>query len=220
MVAFHRDALGLEVLRRFGGDIAFLRVADGFGGHTQIVGLFRDGMPSNFRRREWAGHEPARTTLHHFALSIPLDEYAPALAHFGRLGVEADTATHPWVGWRSIYVRDPEDNTVELVRFDPAVLDETAGGWPRGEGAAPPDDARASSHTAVARSSFTSGSPASPAGSRRSPPRRWPTPPAERGCRTWPARPARVIGLISGPRNRDGGRQPWYSAWPDWLRDG
>lgn len=121
MIAFYTRVLGLDLLRRFSDDIAFLRVAEGFGGHTQIVGFFRDRMPSNFRRREWAGHDPARTTLHHFALAIGRNDYDAALAHLARLGIETDTAIHSWIGWRSIYLRDPEDNTIELVCFDPTI---------------------------------------------------------------------------------------------------
>ncbi len=121
MIAFYRRVLGLELLRRLSDELAFLRVAEGFGGHTQILGFFRDHMPSNFRRREWAGHDPLRTTLHHFALEIGREEYDNALAHFARLGVATDAAIHTWIGWRSIYLRDPEDNTIELVCFDPAI---------------------------------------------------------------------------------------------------
>lgn len=118
MIAFYHDVLGLELLKRFGDDIAFMRVADGYGGHVQVVGFFRKEMPSTFRRREWRGHEPGHTTLHHFALEIPREEYDSALAHLARLGIAVDTAVHSWIGWRSIYLRDPEDNTVELVCFD------------------------------------------------------------------------------------------------------
>jgi catechol 2,3-dioxygenase len=118
MIGFYRRTLGLELLRRFGDEIAFLRVAEGYGGHTQIIGFFRDDMPSNFRRRPWEGHEPGRTTLHHFALEIARDEYDQALAHLAELGIETDTAVHAWIGWRSIYFRDPKENTVELVCFD------------------------------------------------------------------------------------------------------
>jgi catechol 2,3-dioxygenase-like lactoylglutathione lyase family enzyme len=124
MIAFYRDVLGLELLRRFADDIAFMRVAPGFGGHTQIVGFFRKQLPSNFRRREWPGHEPGHTTLHHFALEISRADHDGALAHLAALGIATDTAVHPWIGWRSIYLRDPEDNTVELVCYDEAVREE------------------------------------------------------------------------------------------------
>jgi catechol 2,3-dioxygenase-like lactoylglutathione lyase family enzyme len=124
MIDFYQATFGLELLKRFGDDIAFLRIADGFGGHTQIVGFFRDTMPSNFKRRAWEGHETKSTTLHHFALEIPAAEYDSAIAHFRRLGLEIDTAIHGWAGWRSIYLRDPEENTVELVCFYQSLLDD------------------------------------------------------------------------------------------------
>jgi catechol 2,3-dioxygenase-like lactoylglutathione lyase family enzyme len=120
MIGFYQKALGLDLLKRFGDDIAFLRVADGYGGHTQIIGFFRRDLPSNFKRRVWNGHDSDRTTLHHFALEIPREDYDRALAHLAELGIETDTAIHAWIGWRSIYFRDPEENTVELVCFDEA----------------------------------------------------------------------------------------------------
>jgi hypothetical protein len=29
--------------------------------------------------------------------------------------------THPWIGWRSIYIADPEGNVVEFVCYDQGV---------------------------------------------------------------------------------------------------
>jgi catechol 2,3-dioxygenase-like lactoylglutathione lyase family enzyme len=124
MIAFYQKILGLELLRRFGDDIAFLRVAEGFGGHTQIVGFFRREMPSNFQRRAWQGHTPEHTTLHHFALEIAREDHDKALSRLAELGIATETAVHAWVGWRSIYFRDPEENTVELVCFDEALARE------------------------------------------------------------------------------------------------
>ncbi len=79
-------------------------------------------MPSNFRQRRWPGHASDSTTLHHFAFEIPLDQQERARDYFAECGIETDTAVHDWIGWRSLYVRDPEGNTVELVSFDPIVL--------------------------------------------------------------------------------------------------
>jgi catechol 2,3-dioxygenase len=81
-------------------------------------------MPSNFRHRAWPGWDPAATTLHHFALEIAQEHYGAALAHLARLGIATDTAIHSWIGWRSIYCRDPEDNTVELVCYDASAKGE------------------------------------------------------------------------------------------------
>jgi catechol 2,3-dioxygenase len=37
------------------------------------------------------------------------------------LGLTVETAEHAWVQWRSLYVRDPEGNQVELVCHDPSI---------------------------------------------------------------------------------------------------
>ena len=44
---FYTDVIGLDVLREFDG-IAFLKISDGYGGHTQIVGLFHESLPVPF----------------------------------------------------------------------------------------------------------------------------------------------------------------------------
>jgi hypothetical protein len=37
------------------------------------------------------------------------------------LGVTAATAEHAWARWRSIYIKDPEGNSVERVCYDESV---------------------------------------------------------------------------------------------------
>jgi catechol-2,3-dioxygenase len=37
------------------------------------------------------------------------------------LGAETTTFDHRWCHWRSIYVKDPEGNIVELVSYDESV---------------------------------------------------------------------------------------------------
>lgn len=71
---FYIDVIGLEVLKEFEG-ITFLRVADGYGGHTQIIGLFHESMPAptNAPRGEVRIES---TSLHHFALEIDKHDYA------------------------------------------------------------------------------------------------------------------------------------------------
>ena len=44
---FYTEVIGLEILQEFDG-ITFLKVADGYGGHTEIVGLFHESMPVPF----------------------------------------------------------------------------------------------------------------------------------------------------------------------------
>jgi catechol-2,3-dioxygenase len=44
MLRFYQDVLGLEVLGAF-SNAALLKVADGYGGHTQVLGLFDRSVP-------------------------------------------------------------------------------------------------------------------------------------------------------------------------------
>ncbi len=128
MQAFYEEVIGLPVPRRFDKEgMVFFRIAEDYGGHTTILALFPDTWPSNMAGHAWSGQAPESTTLHHFALTIPLAEQESAAAGFAARGIPFTLAEHPWVGWRSIYVKDPEGNVVELVSFDPALLDETAG---------------------------------------------------------------------------------------------
>ena len=117
---FYTDVIGLDVLREFDG-IAFLKVSDGYGGHTQIVGLFHESLPVPFPKDP---REPVRlesTSLHHFALEIDTSDFDAELSRLQRLGVEVTTLEHRWCRWRSLYVRDPEGNILELVCYDETI---------------------------------------------------------------------------------------------------
>ena len=71
---FYVEVIGLDVLREFDG-ITFLKVSDGYGGHTQIIGLFHEALPVPFPKDS---REPVRlegTSLHHFALEIDKSDF-------------------------------------------------------------------------------------------------------------------------------------------------
>jgi catechol 2,3-dioxygenase len=115
MQRFYREVVGLELLRRF-DHAAFFRVAEGYGGHTQVLALFdRSGEP------DYRGLEPDRSTVDHIAFEIDLADYAAERARLEGAGVRVTTAEHAWVHWRSLYVSDPEGNLVEWVCFDRSV---------------------------------------------------------------------------------------------------
>jgi len=115
MQDFYADVIGLELMRRFDTS-AFFRIADGAGGHTQILALFdRSGSES------YVAPEPARTTVDHFAFGIHLDDFESELKRLESSGLEVTTAEHGWVKWRSLYVHDPEGNVVELVCYDASI---------------------------------------------------------------------------------------------------
>jgi catechol 2,3-dioxygenase len=121
-IAFYRDILGFQLIRVLHDAIAFMRVADCVEGHTQIIGLFSKDWPSSRAGQTWDGPETRLSTLHHFAIEISRDHYNEVLEYLTEQGLETNIAIHPWIGWRSIYISDPDDHTVEFVCFDPATL--------------------------------------------------------------------------------------------------
>jgi catechol 2,3-dioxygenase len=122
-IGFYRDVLGLEILRNVDDRIAFLKVDSGLEGHERIVGLFRIDQPSNRADTAWSEPDIRAPTLHHFALEIPLSEYSQVLGDLTRAGFNPDTYEHRWIGWRSIYITDPDGNIVELVAVDRSLRD-------------------------------------------------------------------------------------------------
>ena len=110
MLAFYRDVVGLEVWREY-PDCVFFRIADGIEGHPQTLVLFD--------RNVEVDHE--RSTIDHFAFVIGLEDYDERRRQLERLGVEVSPKEFPHFHWRSLFVADPEGNTVEFVCYDPGV---------------------------------------------------------------------------------------------------
>ena len=125
MTAFYGDMLGLE---RMEGNVAegivFFRVADGFGGHTQVLALFDKQYDSRPRLRPTGIEAPATdasSSLHHLALSLPFGEQEAVMNWYEARGLPYRVETFGWVGWRGVFTEDPESNTVELVAYDGSV---------------------------------------------------------------------------------------------------
>ncbi|MEM9811646.1 MAG: VOC family protein [Pseudomonadota bacterium] len=106
MLAFYRDMIGLPVLRPPVDGIAFFKICQGHAGHTTVLALF-EGAPHG------------TSSLHHLALNIAYGEQEAALAWFDEHGLAPRVQCFPWIGWRGVFVSDPEGNTVELVAYDP-----------------------------------------------------------------------------------------------------
>lgn len=114
MVAFYRDVIGLAPLAGGDrGDIVFLRIGEGFGGHTAVLALFRADASTEAAPRGGAG-----STLHHLALSLPFAEQQAVMDWYDEIGQPYNVQVFDWIGWRGIFTRDPEGNTVELVAHD------------------------------------------------------------------------------------------------------
>jgi catechol-2,3-dioxygenase len=110
MLAFYRDVVGLAVWREY-PDCVFLRIADGVEGHPQALVLFDRAVE--------VGAE--RSTIDHFAFVIGLEDYDERRRELERLGLQVQPKKFPLFHWRSLFVSDPEGNTVEFVCYDPSV---------------------------------------------------------------------------------------------------
>lgn len=114
-LGFWRDVLGFELTQRFGQQAAFLSA----GGYHHHIGL-----------NTWesaGGPPPARGTtgLYHVAIRYPdRAQLADALRRVVAAGVSLDGAADHGVS-EAIYLRDPDDNGVELYRDRPREE------WPR-----------------------------------------------------------------------------------------
>jgi catechol-2,3-dioxygenase len=115
MQQFYEHVIGLPLMARFPNS-AFFKIADGCGGHTQVLALFDRYQSPGYR-----GTDAATSTIDHIAFEIPLADFAGELKRLRGLGLQIETAEHTWVHWRSLYVTDPEENQVELVCYDESV---------------------------------------------------------------------------------------------------
>jgi len=122
MVAFYRDVIGLEPLNDVEAEaIAFFRIAEGFGGHTSVLALFRHDLQAagNTAGSVTPPNTGAASSLHHLALSLRWDEQDAVVAWYEHLGLDYTVQSFDWIGWRGVFTFDPDGNTVELVAKDP-----------------------------------------------------------------------------------------------------
>ncbi len=105
-VEFYRDALGFEMMQRFGNSAAFLSA----GGYHHHIGL-------NTWESRNAPAPPARSTgLYHLAILYPNRlELARALYRLVQHGAEIDGASDHGVS-EAIYLHDPDGNGIEIYR--------------------------------------------------------------------------------------------------------
>ena len=112
---FYRDVLGFELTTRYGPDAAFVSA----GGYHHHIGL---------NTWESAGGPPpasGTTGLYHVAILFPdRRSLAQAVRRVLAAGIELDGATDHGVS-EAIYLRDPDDNGIELYRDRPREE------WPR-----------------------------------------------------------------------------------------
>jgi catechol 2,3-dioxygenase-like lactoylglutathione lyase family enzyme len=121
MTAFYRDVVGLRILsRRDERGIVFFRLSDGFAGHTAVLALFDEPEADVVAGASGAAH----SSLHHLALALPRAEQDAAQAWLDRQGIPYRVQEFSWIGWRGVFLNDPDGNTVELVAYDVSLLDD------------------------------------------------------------------------------------------------
>jgi catechol 2,3-dioxygenase len=114
-LGFYRDVLGFRVTQRYGPSAAFLSA----GGYHHHIGL------NTWESLGGQPPPPGATGLYHVAVLYPTRaELADALRRVLAAGVALDGASDHGVS-EALYLRDPDDNGVELYWDRPAVQ------WPR-----------------------------------------------------------------------------------------
>ena len=79
MKHFYQDVLGLDVLGEFPAAV-LLKIAEDYGGHTQVLGLFDRSVPVG----------PERTTVDHIAFTIALGDYESEKTRLEGLGLTVE----------------------------------------------------------------------------------------------------------------------------------
>lgn len=119
MQSFYEDVVGLEVLRQE-EDYVFFKIAEGYKGHTQNLALFEAGNRI-FLEDKSPIVNPQKSTLHHIAFNVALEDFESEKRRLEGLGVKVQATEHAWIHVRSLYFADPEGNTVEFVAYDESV---------------------------------------------------------------------------------------------------
>lgn len=109
MIAFYESVVGLELMNRDAHG-AFFRLADGFGGHTQVVALFDRAGSSGYR-----GLNREQTTVDHIALEIAVDDFLSEKSRLETLGIQPYAGLFPQAHRRRMAVGFLNDGLVQLL---------------------------------------------------------------------------------------------------------
>jgi catechol 2,3-dioxygenase len=108
-IAFYRDVLGFELMQRMGDEAAFLSA----GGYHHHIGL------NTWESEGGAPPPPGTTGLYHVAIRYPdRQTLAQAVRAVVDAGVPVSGASDHGVS-EAIYLRDPDQNGIELYRDRP-----------------------------------------------------------------------------------------------------
>jgi catechol 2,3-dioxygenase len=116
-LAFYRDVLGFDEMQRYGDQAAFISA----GGYHHHIGL------NTWESKGASPPPPGTTGLYHVAIRYPdRKALAQALKQLVEAEIPLSGATDHGVS-EAIYLRDPDDNGIELYRDRPEEE------WPRAE---------------------------------------------------------------------------------------
>jgi len=114
-LAFYCGVLGFELMQRYGAGAAFVSA----GGYHHHIGL------NTWESAGGYPPPPGTTGLYHVAILYPTRaDLADALRRVEKAGIRLDGASDHGVS-EALYLRDPDDNGVELY------WDRPASDWPR-----------------------------------------------------------------------------------------
>lgn len=122
MMAFYRDIAGLELLSdQSATGIVFFRISAGYAGHTTILALFLPsaGRPALHPHTDQLPIAGKRSSLHHLALSVDYANQPALMDWLKQRDISFNVQIFDWIGWRGVFVQDPEGNVVEFVAADP-----------------------------------------------------------------------------------------------------
>lgn len=122
LVAFYRQIVGLELFANL-GTATFLKVTDDLEGHPQLLAIFdKTHAYSGPKGMNAKSANPTAGSLHHFAFALEKSDFESEQKRLEEMRVDLQIAEHRRFGWRSLYLYDPDGNSVELVCYDPDVL--------------------------------------------------------------------------------------------------
>ncbi len=124
LVKFYHQVIGLELFASL-GSATFLKIDDDLEGHPQLLAIFD-------KTHEYSGPQYMQAkkadsnsgTLHHFAFALEQEEFVLEQNRLQNMGVKIEVGQHPAFGWRSLYMHDPDGNSVELVCYDASLFDK------------------------------------------------------------------------------------------------
>ena len=94
MHKFYEEVVGLEVLRR-DESFVFFKIAEGYGGHTQNLALFKATNPM-FLETKSQELSSDQTTLHHIALNVALEDFEFEKMRLESLGLKVNATVHEY----------------------------------------------------------------------------------------------------------------------------